>query len=605
MITRRIGGFIRGKATPFQLFSGCVLASMAAFLPGFSQAPGLVIFWVVLLVVLNANLFMAGVVGAAAKILSLLLVPVSFAIGRFLLEGPTEGLFSALVNAPVFAWFGFEYYVVPGGQLLGLVFGVVCGVVAVKFVRLLWKKFAAMEKDNEAYQKWSNNRWVKIGAFVFVGGVKGKKSFTDLHAQKMGNPIRVSGAILVVAVLVVAFIAVRVAQGPLLASTVRSGLEQANGATVDLERAELDLTAGKMSLFGLALADRDKLSHNLFAASSIEAKLSTADLLRRRAALDEVVIVGGVEGGERETPGERIGKEPGNSEWSGMEVPDAKSLEDLMKNADVWKERLSTARRWLDKLGGSSADEKAAGPTYEDILRERVRLLGYANVRNDALIEKAPTFLIRKLEAAEVKASQFPDDPLTIEAENLSTQPKLVEAPPTISVVSASGRLQSSFSLPQNAEIPGANLDLVLKGIEVDSVVSQLSNEGGALVSGGTMDVSVKGLVSAIDSNLPLKVTLHNTNLSIGGSKPTKIPELTVPIAVRGPIDNPAIKVEQSGLKTALVSAGKQELSNRLGGELQKQLGGETKEGEEPAKLEDTAKSVLDGFLKPKEKKKE
>jgi hypothetical protein len=119
------------------------------------------------------------------------------------------------------------------------------------------------------------------------------------------------------------------------------------------------------------------------------------------------------------------------------------------------------------------------------------------------------------------------------------------------------------------------------------------------------MDVSVKGLVSSIDSNLPLNVTLYDTNLSIAGSAPTKIPKLTVPIAVRGPIDNPAIKVDQAGLQNALVSVGKHELSRRVGGELQKQLGTTTAEGEQPANLEDTAKKALDGFLKPKEKKKD
>lgn len=578
---------------------------MAAFVPGFSQAPGLVIFWVILLVVLNANLFVAGVVGGAAKILSLLLVAVSFSVGRFLLEGPTEGLFAVLVNAPVLAWFGFEYYVVAGGQLLGLVFGLVCGVFAVKLMRFLWKRMAAMESDNAAYQKWSNNRWVKIGAFLFVGGLKGKKSFADLHAQRLGNPIRIPGAILVVVLLALVFVGVRIAQGPILASTIRSSLETVNGATVDLESAELDLAGGKMTLTGLALADRDKLSHNLFAAKTVEAKISTTDLLRKRAALDQVVVVGGVEGGQRATPGERIGKESEDSEWSGMEMPDAQSLEELMKNADVWKERLSTARRWLDSLSGSG-EEEALGPTYEDILRERVRLLGYANVRNDALIEKAPTFLVRKLEADEVKASQLPGDTLTIRAENLSTHPRLVAQPPSVSIASASGKLRAALTFPQNAAIPGADVDVIVRGISVDSVASQLSSKDNAPISGGTMDVSVKGLASAIDSNLPLDVTLYETNLSIAGSSPTKIPKLTVPIAVRGPIDNPAIKVDKTALQNALVSAGKQELSRRLSGELQKKIGGEpTAEGEQPASLEDTAKKALDGLFKPKEKKKE
>ena len=59
-----------------------------------------------------------GLVLLAAKILSLALMPVSFALGRVLLDGPTSGLFSAMINAPVLALFGFEYYAVTGGLVL-------------------------------------------------------------------------------------------------------------------------------------------------------------------------------------------------------------------------------------------------------------------------------------------------------------------------------------------------------------------------------------------------------------------------------------------------------------------------------------------------------
>jgi hypothetical protein len=43
MITRTVGRILRGKATPFQLFTACVLGAMLGFIPGFAQAPGLMI----------------------------------------------------------------------------------------------------------------------------------------------------------------------------------------------------------------------------------------------------------------------------------------------------------------------------------------------------------------------------------------------------------------------------------------------------------------------------------------------------------------------------------------------------------------------------------
>ena len=143
MITRKLGKLLRGSATPFQIMAAAVLASLIAFVPGFLQAPGLLICWIALLVVLNANLFLAGIVGIAAKLLALLLAPVSFAVGRLLLEGPTRGMFAALANAPVFAWFGFDYQSVTGGMFVGLVLGGATGAAMVVTLRRTWRRMAS------------------------------------------------------------------------------------------------------------------------------------------------------------------------------------------------------------------------------------------------------------------------------------------------------------------------------------------------------------------------------------------------------------------------------------------------------------------------------
>ena len=123
IITRKIGAILRGKATPFQLAAGCALGAALGFVPGFSTAPGLTVALVFLLVLINANLFLAAMVGMAAKLASWALLPVSFAIGRLLLDGPLSGLFQSVVNTPVLALLGVENYATTGGFVLGLLFG--------------------------------------------------------------------------------------------------------------------------------------------------------------------------------------------------------------------------------------------------------------------------------------------------------------------------------------------------------------------------------------------------------------------------------------------------------------------------------------------------
>ena len=138
-----------------------------------------------------------------------------------------------------------------------------------------------------------------------------------------------------------------------------------------------------------------------------------------------------------------------------------------------------------------------------------------------------------------------------------------------------------------------------MKVLSIDDLVAQLKVFSKPALQGGTLDFAASGVISGHDSNLPIMFTLHDTNLALGGSKPTALHQLAVAASVRGPINNPAIKIDAGAMKDALVESGKQELSNRLQGELQKKLGKTGDEGSGKSDdLKKAAGGLLDGFLK-------
>ena len=73
-LTRHIGSILRGNSTPFQILAACILASMLAFVPGFKQAPGLLVTLIVLIIVVNGNLTLSVQIGILAKLVSIPLV---------------------------------------------------------------------------------------------------------------------------------------------------------------------------------------------------------------------------------------------------------------------------------------------------------------------------------------------------------------------------------------------------------------------------------------------------------------------------------------------------------------------------------------------------
>ena len=571
MFTRQIGNILRGKATPLQLMMAAVLGSMLGFVPGFREGAGLIVALTLLLMVLNANLAAAAIVGVLAKLVSYALLPVSFAAGQFLLDGPTQGAFKWLINAPVFALFGFEHYLTTGAAVTGAAFGVVCGLILIKIVTAFRRKMVAIEENSERFVQFTSKGWVKLLAFIFIGGRKGKVTYAQLLEKKGGNPIRIPGVILAglcIALLVVlqAFLS-----GPILTAYLHDGLERINGATVDLGNAEVDLKAGRMTVADLAMADPNALSTDLLRAKTVEADISATDLLRKRIKIDRVVVSDAISGEKRLIPGRRIGPplEP--------QPPDAgegKTLEDYIADAKQWKQRLTQAREWLEKLSGPEETPTGDQETLKERIARQIRESGYASVIASHLKEDAPTLVVTELVADGVKSAQIEGEVFDVHGENLSTHPHLMSERPRISVKSRSDRIMLLADLAENAAGQANHLQFKYLGLPTDSISKSLAVAGNpSPISGGTMDLNLSGQWTAAGVghiDMPLHVTLHDTTITLpkAGSSPVKT--MTLALGLRGPMENPRVRIDDKQLADSLAAAGANALAGHVRGEADK-----------------------------------
>ncbi|HVQ23649.1 MAG TPA: hypothetical protein VMV01_00645, partial [Planctomycetota bacterium] len=259
MVLRSIGKVIRGKATPGQMMAACILGAMLGFVPGLSRAPGLLAALLFVLLVFNASLPLALLTWPIAKLASWLLLPLSFQMGRVLLDGPTQGLFRSLVNMPVVALFGLEYYAVTGGLAIAVLFGYVVGLLVTRAVKRIRTAMAGVEAGSDAYQKIAGKWWAGLLAWALVGGRRGKLTWQEIATRTGGNPVRLWGAGIVVVLVGALFALQGVLAGPLLGRSLKTGLESVNGATVDVGSASIDLSAGKLVVTDLAVADPNAL----------------------------------------------------------------------------------------------------------------------------------------------------------------------------------------------------------------------------------------------------------------------------------------------------------------------------------------------------------
>lgn len=615
MITRKLGKLVRGKATPFQLMAASILGALLGFAPGITQAPALYALLVGALLVVNANLGFALLVAAGTRLLSFACVAVSFQVGRFLLDGPVAGLAEAVVNAPVLAWCGLEYYAVAGGQVLGLFVGIAIGLVVTRALTGFRRRMMAAQGDETRLRQIAAKPWAKVAIWLFFGG-KGKESWEQKLTKRVGNPVRIWGAALVVLLVAGAFFLQRTLAGPLARAGLRSGLESANGATVDVGGVELDLAGGKLAVSSLAMADPNELARDLFRADLLEADVDEGDFLRKRLHVGRLVVSGARSGAPRDEPGERIAppvEEPEEKAERTFPDPSDYSLEEVLAEYETWKERLTQTRRWIDRLAGDrTGKDEASEETLSDRLARQVAEQGWFGVRADHLVDGAPTFRLSELTVGDFQTTYSPGRSFDLHATELSTDPHLVDAPPRAELASRDGAIGLVVDLAPVSRAGGDGaLRFHWKDLAVDDVMAQLRLPGKTTTPfrGGTLDVEIdgawdQGRIGHVD--LPLKVTLHDTTFQMQGIEPTALERLELPIGLKGPIDAPRIHFDASALTDALVAAGKEKLAREVRGlvdekveELQEELKGELQEGlqdELQKKLPD-AKGALKGIL--------
>src|SRR5690606_25767793 len=356
--------------------------------------------------------------------------------------------------------------------------GLVAAAVLITAVGGLRRRLAKLETGSERYQKVTGRKWVRALLWIFFGGQK--KSYEELAARRIGLPVRPMGVIAAVLVIALVWVGALFFSEPLVTAALTRGLERANGATVDVESASVDFPESRLLVTGLAVADRENLDTDLFRASQLEGKLSNADLLRKRLAIDLLVAADASTGEARRTPGVLVGprREPPPPDRPG----EGKTIEEYLKEAEKWKDRLEQARRWLDEISRKREEDVPTdpdAPEKRETLRERLEReiaeKGYANVTAAHLVEGAPTLLVRETRVEGMTAARAPGEIFDITALNISTQPWLVEGAPQVTVRSRSGAYEADIALASVSALGGpggadSTITLARRGIPGDTV---------------------------------------------------------------------------------------------------------------------------------------
>ena len=174
-LLRKLGKALRGGATFRQIFLGFLLGIAVGMTPGVNLT---LLLGVALLFFLNTNGGIAGIGIVLGKVLCLLLAPVTFEVGYFLIHSAgLGGLVRAASDTPVLALLGLDYYCLLGGIPLVLLIGGVGGWMLAGYMLKLRAVVSQTAEKSEKLGKLADNRFVKFVLKIAFG--KAKEAPTD------------------------------------------------------------------------------------------------------------------------------------------------------------------------------------------------------------------------------------------------------------------------------------------------------------------------------------------------------------------------------------------------------------------------------------------
>ncbi|MDH7600433.1 MAG: hypothetical protein QHH07_12510 [Sedimentisphaerales bacterium] len=563
---KRLGFLFRGRVSP-PLAGICVgLGWWLGFIPGFG---GPHILLVIAGLVLNIPLGAFTTSAVLGRTCALLSAPVLYHTGRILNEH-AGWICKTLRQIPIIALADLDRPAVVGGMAIAPWLAILLGIgmaTAVYRFRRLW---LTVEGRSERVRLLQSRWYIRFLEWLIIGP-RAPDARTALSVKT--RYIRWWGVV-VLAIMAGGILAANWLGGSeFLRARIERALTYANGATVDVQRLDLSLLAGRAGIEGLAIADAQRPTHNGLEVASAQLKVDPYQLLLGRLVVDRLEARDVGLDRPRATPAQVVQQAEGRT-WH---LPKIDLDISTLANLDRYLQDANKVRTWLQRI----SPYLPSGQPPSQIVPQRY--LEYLSATQPTPRVRC---LIRQAQLDQIHLPGPLFGATQIRVTNLSERPYLVGLPTDLILEGQMGpRLQLRINWGQQS----AQLDGIIEGFDLGRLQSVLRPDNPLRFDAGNVAGTLKGTVSAqaIDLQVDLAITHLKASVTQGllglDSKTANelfsgLSRLEVPMWIRGPIDDPRIGFDtkrlQESLKKVLIEQGKQKAIEQLQRKVEKELGG-------------------------------
>ena len=612
-IIRKIGKILRGGAGGKEILLGTLCGALIGFNPGFNFT---LVAAILITLLLNANMSFVLLGAALGKVLSLILAPVSFQTGYFILHNMgLEEVFRSLCNAPVTALMDLNVYALVGSLPYALATGLIVGMVLGSMIIRIRKKMLEADQ-HEIIGKTIKN---KISRFLLWLAFGKSKLSLEEEIPKKAPLLRKSGIIVIATVVVIGLAMELLLLNMIVKNGIQSSLSAVTGAEVNIGDAHFSMGKGELELHDLQVTDPDRPTHNMVQLDTLVVDISIRDLLRKNYVIDLMQGSTLKRNVPRPSPG-KVYEKPKAEEKAPEEDLPGKSLEDYFAKARSWKAYGEKAYNYLkDRKTKSESIAKGEQPeASKQAALENAARLGYLQASAD-LVSDRPAWLVRELRIDNVLLGEG-RPPQVLHATEVCSHPELNGKPTMfemtpVGAIDPSAQLVLRFDDPEAQHAVTLNLADIALGENIET-----SSSFPVDLAGGKADIKADGLFSIDALGIPFSIVARNlkanveegqTVMGMDSATATEVLSsmevLEIDGALEGSLLAPRVRIDYdtltANMKSALIAAGKKELANRANAEMDKakeklmgQAGEEINKllgGEEGESTQDKAKNAL------------
>jgi uncharacterized protein (TIGR03546 family) len=512
---------VRGGVHPREVALAVCLGLLAGFVSGWNLTLACVLLGVLLL---NVPMKVFGEAWALGALVSWTMTPLSFGLGRWLLEQTFFGRWVASMREePLVILFDLDRYALVGGAMLAMLMALPVAWFAHRMTRWLQVRFALIQAAYQQQATPATNLLVRASCWLVFGDASQGELAPVPVATRWTRP---RGILLSIGVLLPAA-TLSWCCGPRLAEQgIVEALSLANQSEVNTGAMRLSLADGVLEITDLQVSDPNHPDRDRLRVGFVAAQVRPGPLLRGRIHVDRLLLEDVKADVARQSRARPYGLSlPSFEAITGHEphVGDAGDLLDLDEYLGDWETlRTRTARlqellRKIETL--AEVNSRIAGNAPEEIAADVP--LEYRQMRSlrCSFGHEEPSVWIELIGAKGLAPELGLGSQGTVEVVNLSNAPRLTGKPTQVAIKAPQVATEIVATLNLHEGQNRHELRWLSQGLQLADLVHPKATRSTMAIEGGTISLYGNGWADSKEFELAMQLELRDFRLQVVSDK--------------------------------------------------------------------------------------